>query len=71
VPEVLEGHTITGAGDMLVRVVARTNADLQNVVDSVLSIDGVQRSNTVIVLATGVPHRVLPLVATAAAGETP
>jgi DNA-binding Lrp family transcriptional regulator len=68
VPEVLEGHTITGAGDMLVRIVAHTNADLQNVVDSVLSIDGVERSNTVIVLATGVPYRVLPLVTVAAAG---
>jgi len=67
VPEVLEGHTITGAGDMLVRIVARTNSDLQNVVDSVLSIDGVERSNTVIVLATGVPYRVLPLVGEAAA----
>ena len=29
IPEVLEVHTITGAGDMLCRVVARTNADLQ------------------------------------------
>src|SRR5215471_19888085 len=28
IPEVLEVHTITGAGDMLCRVVARTNADL-------------------------------------------
>src|SRR5580692_11752000 len=27
IPEVLELHTITGAGDMLCRVVARTNAD--------------------------------------------
>lgn len=69
VPEVLEGHTITGAGDMLVRIVARTNSDLQNVVDSVLSIDGVERSNTVIVLATGVPYRVLPLVGEAAAAS--
>src|SRR5215831_19856937 len=29
IPEVLEVHTITGPGDMLCRVVARTNADLQ------------------------------------------
>ena len=32
IPEVLEVHTITGAGDMLCRVVARTNADLQRVI---------------------------------------
>jgi DNA-binding Lrp family transcriptional regulator len=61
-PEVLEAHTITGAGDMLVRVVARTNADLQRVVDSVLDIDGVERSNMVIVLADGVPFRTAPLL---------
>ena len=29
IPEVLEVHTITGAGDLLCRVVARSNADLQ------------------------------------------
>jgi DNA-binding Lrp family transcriptional regulator len=69
IPEVLEAHTITGAGDMLVRVVARTNADLQAVVDAVLSIDGVERSNTVIVLATVVPYRVLPLVHEAASSD--
>ena len=51
----LEAHTISGSGDMLVRVVARTNADLQRVVDEVLGIEGVERSNMVIVLANGVP----------------
>ena len=30
-PEVLEVHTITGVGDLLCRVVARTNSDLQRV----------------------------------------
>ena len=37
IPEVLEAHTITGAGDMLARVVARSNADLQRVIDRVLA----------------------------------
>jgi hypothetical protein len=40
---VLEVHTITGAGDMLCRVVARTNADLQRVLDAVVSAEGVVR----------------------------
>ena len=62
IPEVLEVHTITGTGDMLVRVVARTNADLQRVVDDVLAVDGVDRSNMVIALANGVPYRTGPLV---------
>jgi DNA-binding Lrp family transcriptional regulator len=62
IPEVLEVHTITGAGDMLCRVVARSNADLQRVIDAIVSADGVVRSATVISLATQVPYRVLPLV---------
>ncbi len=66
IPEVLEVHTITGTGDMLVRVVARTNKDLQRVVDDVLTVEGVDRSNMVIALANGVPYRTLPLVDKAA-----
>jgi DNA-binding Lrp family transcriptional regulator len=69
IPEVLEAHTITGAGDMLVRVVARTNADLQRVVDDVLVIKGVDRSNMVIALANGVPFRTQPLVEQAARSD--
>jgi DNA-binding Lrp family transcriptional regulator len=70
IPEVLELHTITGAGDMLCRVVARSNADLQRVVDAIVSTDGVVRSSTLISLATQVPYRVLPLVAAAAGPAT-
>ena len=60
IPEVLEVHTITGAGDMLCRVVARTNADLQRVLDAIVSAEGVVRSATLISLATQVPYRILP-----------
>ena len=62
IPEVLEVHTITGAGDMLCRVVARSNADLQRVLDAIVSTEGVVRSATLISLATQVRYRVLPLV---------
>jgi DNA-binding Lrp family transcriptional regulator len=62
IPEVLEVFTITGAGDMWARVVARSNADLQRVIDAVLSDAGIVRSSTVIALATQVPYRVLPLL---------
>ena len=58
----LEAHTITGAGDLMVRVVARSNADLQRVIDLVLAAPAITRSSTVIALATQVPYRVLPLV---------
>jgi DNA-binding Lrp family transcriptional regulator len=69
IPEVLEVHTITGAGDLLCRVVARTNADLQRVLDAIVSTEGVVRSATLISLATQVPYRILPLVRAAASSD--
>ena len=71
IPEVLEAYTITGAGDMWARVVARSNADLQRVIDSVLSDPGIVRSSTVIALAEQIRHRVLPLLeASVTSGRT-
>jgi DNA-binding Lrp family transcriptional regulator len=69
IPEVLEVHTITGTGDMLCRVVAKTNADLQRVIDVIVDVAGVVRASTVIALATPLPYRVLPLVRAAAGGQ--
>ena len=66
IPEVLEAYTITGAGDMWARVVARSNADLQRVIDQVLADPGIERSTTVIALAAQIEHRVLPLARAAA-----
>ena len=62
IPEVLEAHTITGAADLMVRLVARSNADLQRVIDRVVSAPDVVRAATVIVLATEIEGRVLPLL---------
>jgi DNA-binding Lrp family transcriptional regulator len=62
IAEVLEVHTVTGSGDMLCRVVARTNSDLQRVIDALVDVAGVVRASTMIALATPVPYRVLPLV---------
>jgi DNA-binding Lrp family transcriptional regulator len=66
VPEVLEAHTITGSGDVMCRVVARSNADLQRVIDDILGYEGILRASTIIALAELIPYRVMPLVATAA-----
>ena len=66
IPEVLEVHTITGPGDMLCRVVARSNADLQRVIDAIVSAEGVVRCASMISLATQVPRKILPLVRAAA-----
>ncbi len=62
IPEVLEAHTVTGPGDVWCRVVARSNADLQRVLDTVVAHPGIERSATAISLAKQIDHRVLPLV---------
>lgn len=62
IPEVLEAHTITGQGDVLARVVARDNADLQRVLDLVTASPHVSRTSTVIALAEEIPHRAGELV---------
>lgn len=70
IPEVLEVHTITGAGDMLCRIVSRDNVDLQRVIDQVVGYDGIVRTSTVIALSSPVPYRVLPLVESAVSSRT-
>jgi DNA-binding Lrp family transcriptional regulator len=67
IPEVLEAHTITGSGDLLIRVVARDNADLQRVIDLVVDDSHVIRASTAISLATRIDYRTGPLVTAAAA----
>lgn len=60
--EVCEVHATTGQGDLFVRMVARSNADLQRVIDSIVDVRGVQRLSTSIALSTPVPPRVRPLL---------
>lgn len=69
IPEVIEAHTVTGPGDLWCRVVARSNSDLQRVLDTVVSFPGIERSATMITLATQIEPRTLPLVAAAAAAS--
>lgn len=65
IPEVLEAHTITGSGDLLCRIVARSNADLQRVIDQIVSHESIRRASTIIALAEQIPRRVLPLLRSA------
>jgi DNA-binding Lrp family transcriptional regulator len=65
IPEVLEAHTITGSGDLLIRAVARDNADLQRVIDLVVDDSHVIRASTAISLATRIEYRTAPLVTAA------
>lgn len=62
IDEVCEVHATTGEGDLLVRMVARSNADLQRVIDKVVDVQWVSRTSTSIALSTPVPPRVRPLL---------
>lgn len=68
IPEVLEAHATTGQGDLHVRIVARTNDHLLEVVNRILEVQGISRTTTVIALSEQIPYRVLPLVEAAAEG---
>ena len=62
VPEVLEVVTSTGTGDLLCRVVARSNADLQQVIDRIVQSDAILRTDSQIALSTRLAYRVAQLV---------
>jgi len=68
IPEVLEAHTITGSGDVMCRIVARSNADLQRVIDQIVGYEGIVRASTIIALAELIPYRTQPLVQAASRG---
>jgi DNA-binding Lrp family transcriptional regulator len=64
IPEVLEVHTIAGQGDLLIRVVARSNEHLFAVLEEVLAAPEISRTSTAIALAEHIPYRTGPLIAT-------
>lgn len=61
-PQVVEVHSITGDGDLMVRLVARDNADLQRVIDAVVSDPRVDRTSTVVALTERIAARTRQLV---------
>jgi DNA-binding Lrp family transcriptional regulator len=69
IPEVLEAHATTGQGDLHCRVVARTNEHLQDVINSILRLNGIVRTTTQIALTEQLGHRVLPLVSQMIRGD--
>jgi DNA-binding Lrp family transcriptional regulator len=66
VPEVLEVDAITGAQDLLCRIVARDTEHLQEIVNGLVASEGIQRCTSHIVLSRQVSPRTGPLVASAA-----
>lgn len=67
IPEILELHTVSGSSDFLVKIVARSTADLQRVLDAISSTEGMGRSSSSIVLETHFENRAIPLARDAAA----
>ena len=56
-PQVVEAHSTTGDADMLCRVVARDNRDLEAVIQAILNLEGVVRTRSEIALSERVPRR--------------
>ncbi len=66
IPQVIEVHTVAGVGDLLCRVVARSNEGIMEIVELILQIPGVDRTRTALALAHPIHARPLPLVRLAA-----
>lgn len=69
IPEVTEMHTVSGEYDVFCRVVARSNADLQRVLDRIAAHPTPVRTSSSIVLTTQFEHRTLPALEAAAANN--
>lgn len=61
IPEMLEIHTVTGVGDLLCRIVARSNDDLHDILMRVTAVPTVLRSQTQLALATSHQRHVVDL----------
>jgi DNA-binding Lrp family transcriptional regulator len=69
IPEVLEVTALSGVADLLVRVVATDADDLWRITEHVLTIPGVQRTDTALALRRLVDHRMAPLLDRAAGSD--
>lgn len=63
VDEVIEIHTITGPGDLLCRIVARSNDHLHEVLQRITHIPSVRRSQSQLALATSLSRSIVHLLA--------
>jgi DNA-binding Lrp family transcriptional regulator len=66
IPEVLEVTGLSGVADLLVEVAAVDADDLWRITEQLLTIPGVQRTDTALALRRFVEHRTTPLVQRAA-----
>jgi DNA-binding Lrp family transcriptional regulator len=62
IPEVIQAHGLSGSVDLLVRVVCRDAHDLFRIDGMILSIDGVERTETSLAMGELMPYRLAPLL---------
>lgn len=62
IPEVLQAHGLSGQVDLLVRVAARDTQHLFDVDARILAIEGVERTETSLVMGEVIGYRVRPLL---------
>lgn len=70
IPEVLEVHAVTGPGDLLCRIAARSNEHLHAVLQRVLAVGGITRTETHLALNTPLRRSEADLVIAAEADRT-
>jgi len=62
-PEVLDVHVTTGSGDLLCRIVATSNDHLHDLIQQIVNIEGVSRTDSQLILAAPVQRSVADLIA--------
>lgn len=66
IPEVIEAHGTSGPLDLLCRVVAQDNEDLQAILNSILASPAIRRTTSYIAMSRQIAARIEPLVRAAA-----
>ena len=69
IPEVLEVHAVTGTGDLICKVVARSNEHLHQVLQRMLATPNILRTETYLALHTRIQRTVADLVSSNREGE--
>ena len=62
IAEVLEAHAVTGPGDLHLRIVARSNEHLHEVLQRILQLPGITRTETHLALHTSIRRTVADLI---------
>lgn len=63
IPEVVEVHVTTGRGDLLCRILARSNDDLHETIQRIVALKGIARTDSQLVLSAPIERTVADLVA--------